>query len=134
MPLIPKRTEEEKTLVRLTATVTKANYKILRDYAQFLEEVRMRYLGDDGYMRLTAAARRACLELADAIVEIPELQSRARPDARTGAIQGGHSIKARAQGAQTLHQQKFLPPGFPAPPHVRLRTGREASGTTRLRN
>ena len=38
MPLIPKRTEEEKTLVRLTATVTKANYKTLRDYAQFLGE------------------------------------------------------------------------------------------------
>src|SRR3954449_2255076 len=40
----------------------------------------MRYLGDDGYMRLTAAARRACVELADAISEIPELQSRANPD------------------------------------------------------
>src|SRR3954452_18162978 len=39
-----------------------------------------RYLGDDGYMRLTAAARRACLQLADAISEIPELQSRADSD------------------------------------------------------
>lgn len=38
MPLIPKRTAEEKTRVRLTATVTKANYKTLRDYAQFLGE------------------------------------------------------------------------------------------------
>jgi len=41
----------------------------------------MRYLGDDGYLRLTAAARRACLELADAIAAIPELQLRAEPDA-----------------------------------------------------
>ena len=38
MPLIPKRTDEEKTRVRLTATVTKANYKTLWEYAQFLEE------------------------------------------------------------------------------------------------
>jgi len=41
----------------------------------------MRYLGDDGYLRLTAAARRACLELAAAIATIPELQLRAEPDA-----------------------------------------------------
>jgi len=41
----------------------------------------MRYLGDDGYLRLTAAARRACLELAAAIATIPRLQLRAEPDA-----------------------------------------------------
>jgi len=41
----------------------------------------MRYLGDDGYLRLTAAARRASLELAAAIATIPELQLRAEPDA-----------------------------------------------------
>ena len=41
----------------------------------------MRYLGDDGYLRLTAAARRACLELAAAIATIPQLQLRAEPDA-----------------------------------------------------
>jgi sphinganine-1-phosphate aldolase len=41
----------------------------------------MRYLGNDGYMRVTAAARRACLELAAAIGDIPELVLRAEPDA-----------------------------------------------------
>jgi len=41
----------------------------------------MRFLGDAGYLRLTAAARTACLELAEAIGEIAELTSRAEPQA-----------------------------------------------------
>ncbi|HQY86268.1 MAG TPA: aminotransferase class V-fold PLP-dependent enzyme [Ilumatobacteraceae bacterium] len=41
----------------------------------------MNYLGDDGYLRLAAAARRACEQLAAAVVAIPELQLRAAPDA-----------------------------------------------------
>jgi sphinganine-1-phosphate aldolase len=41
----------------------------------------MHHLGDDGYLRLTAAARRACEELADAVGSIPELSLRARPEA-----------------------------------------------------
>ena len=41
----------------------------------------MRYLGNDGYMRVTAAARNACLELAAAVGDIPELVLRAEPDA-----------------------------------------------------
>jgi glutamate/tyrosine decarboxylase-like PLP-dependent enzyme len=41
----------------------------------------LHHLGDEGYLRLTAAARGACDELADAIDEIPELQLWARPDA-----------------------------------------------------
>ena len=41
----------------------------------------MNYLGDDGYLRLAAAARRACEQLAAAVVAIPELQLRAEPDA-----------------------------------------------------
>jgi glutamate/tyrosine decarboxylase-like PLP-dependent enzyme len=40
----------------------------------------MHHLGDDGYLRLTAAARAACLQLAAAIGEIPELQLRAQPE------------------------------------------------------
>jgi glutamate/tyrosine decarboxylase-like PLP-dependent enzyme len=40
----------------------------------------MHYLGDDGYVRVTAAARRACEELASAIAASPDLQLRARPD------------------------------------------------------
>ena len=40
----------------------------------------MHYLGDDGYLRVTAAARRACEELAAFIEAIPELQLRAKPD------------------------------------------------------
>jgi glutamate/tyrosine decarboxylase-like PLP-dependent enzyme len=39
----------------------------------------MHHLGNDGYMRLTAAARRACLQLADAVAAIPELTIRADP-------------------------------------------------------
>jgi len=39
----------------------------------------MRFLGDDGYMRLTAAARRACVELAGEIASIPQLQLRVDP-------------------------------------------------------
>jgi len=41
----------------------------------------MHYLGDDGYLRVTAAARRACEELAAAIVASPDLELRADPDA-----------------------------------------------------
>ena len=40
----------------------------------------MHHLGDDGYERLTAAARRAALELADAIEATPGLRLLARPD------------------------------------------------------
>jgi glutamate/tyrosine decarboxylase-like PLP-dependent enzyme len=41
----------------------------------------MHYLGDEGYLRLTAAARGACLQFAAAIEAIPELTLRARPEA-----------------------------------------------------
>jgi glutamate/tyrosine decarboxylase-like PLP-dependent enzyme len=41
----------------------------------------MNYLGDAGYLRLTAAARSACLHLAEAIEAMPELIVRATPDA-----------------------------------------------------
>jgi glutamate/tyrosine decarboxylase-like PLP-dependent enzyme len=41
----------------------------------------MRFLGNDGYMRLTAAARAACLQLAAEVRAIPELHIRAEPDA-----------------------------------------------------
>lgn len=40
----------------------------------------MHYLGDDGYLRLTAAARAATLELAGAIGTLPELRVLAEPD------------------------------------------------------
>ncbi|MGZ4764776.1 MAG: pyridoxal phosphate-dependent decarboxylase family protein [Ilumatobacteraceae bacterium] len=39
----------------------------------------LHYLGDEGYRRVTAAARAACLQLADAIDAIPALTIRARP-------------------------------------------------------
>jgi glutamate/tyrosine decarboxylase-like PLP-dependent enzyme len=41
----------------------------------------MHYLGDDGYMRVTAAARDACLQLAGAVRAIPQLEIRAEPQA-----------------------------------------------------
>ena len=41
----------------------------------------MHHLGDAGYRSLTAKARTACLQLADAIESIPALCLRARPDA-----------------------------------------------------
>ncbi len=41
----------------------------------------MHYLGDEGYMRVTAAARQACLQLAAAVASIPELSIRAEPQA-----------------------------------------------------
>ncbi len=41
----------------------------------------MHYLGNDGYKRVTAAARQACIQLADSIAAIPELTARARPQA-----------------------------------------------------
>jgi glutamate/tyrosine decarboxylase-like PLP-dependent enzyme len=41
----------------------------------------MHYLGDQGYMRVTAAARAACLQLAAAIRAIPQLRIRAEPQA-----------------------------------------------------
>jgi glutamate/tyrosine decarboxylase-like PLP-dependent enzyme len=39
----------------------------------------LHFLGDEGYLRLTAAARSACAELTAAVDAIPELQVRARP-------------------------------------------------------
>jgi glutamate/tyrosine decarboxylase-like PLP-dependent enzyme len=41
----------------------------------------LHHLGDEGYLRVTAAARRACEELAAAIEAMPELSLRARPEA-----------------------------------------------------
>ena len=41
----------------------------------------MNYLGNDGYLRVTRAARRACLQLTAAVAAIPELTVRAHPDA-----------------------------------------------------
>lgn len=41
----------------------------------------LHHLGDEGYLRLTAAARRACEQLADAVRAMPELTLRAEPDA-----------------------------------------------------
>jgi sphinganine-1-phosphate aldolase len=41
----------------------------------------MHYLGNEGYMRVTAAARQACLQLAAAVAAIPELTVRAQPHA-----------------------------------------------------
>lgn len=40
----------------------------------------MNYLGDDGYLRLTAAAHEATLQLAAAVATMPELQALASPD------------------------------------------------------
>ena len=40
----------------------------------------LHHLGDDGYLRLAAAARRACLELVAGIESMPELALRAKPD------------------------------------------------------
>jgi len=40
----------------------------------------MHYLGDDGYLRLTAAARQACQELAIAVGAMRELKVLAPPD------------------------------------------------------
>jgi glutamate/tyrosine decarboxylase-like PLP-dependent enzyme len=48
----------------------------------------MHHLGNDGYMRLTAAARAACLQLAEAIVATPELELRAAPDTTLLAFGG----------------------------------------------
>ena len=41
----------------------------------------LHYLGDEGYMRLTGAARKACEQLAAGVVSIPELTLRAQPEA-----------------------------------------------------
>ncbi|HEY0521372.1 MAG TPA: aminotransferase class V-fold PLP-dependent enzyme [Ilumatobacteraceae bacterium] len=41
----------------------------------------MHHLGNDGYLRVTKAARAACLELAAAVAAVPQLLVRAHPDA-----------------------------------------------------
>jgi sphinganine-1-phosphate aldolase len=46
----------------------------------------MHYLGEDGYLRVTAAARRACEELTAAVDAMPELSVLARPEATLLAI------------------------------------------------
>jgi sphinganine-1-phosphate aldolase len=46
----------------------------------------MHHLGDEGYLRVTAAARRACEELLAEIDAMPELVVRARPDTTLLAI------------------------------------------------
>lgn len=40
----------------------------------------LHHLGDDGYLRLTESARRACVQLAEAVAATPELQLRAWPE------------------------------------------------------
>jgi glutamate/tyrosine decarboxylase-like PLP-dependent enzyme len=46
----------------------------------------LHYLGDEGYLRVTAAARRACEQLAAAIEATPELSLRAQPEATLLAV------------------------------------------------
>lgn len=41
----------------------------------------MHHLGNEGYLRVTEAARRACLQLADAVAATPGIELLARPDA-----------------------------------------------------
>ena len=53
----------------------------------------MHYLGNDGYMRVTAAARAACLQLADAIAATPELVVRAAPQATLVAFGAGDDAR-----------------------------------------
>lgn len=48
----------------------------------------LHYLGDEGYLRVTAEARRACDTLTAAIESIPELALRARPDSTLLAFGG----------------------------------------------
>jgi len=48
----------------------------------------LQYLGDEGYLRVTAEARRACETLTAAIESIPELALRARPDSTLLAFGG----------------------------------------------
>jgi len=48
----------------------------------------LHYLGDEGYLRVTAEARRACDTLTAAIESIPELELRARPDSTLLAFGG----------------------------------------------
>ena len=53
----------------------------------------MHHLGNDGYMRVTAAARAACLQLADAIAATPELVVRAAPQATLVAFGAGDDAR-----------------------------------------
>ena len=46
----------------------------------------LHYLGEEGYLRVTAAARRACEELVAEINTIPEITLRAQPEATLLAI------------------------------------------------
>ena len=46
----------------------------------------LQHLGDDGYLRLTAAARRATLAIADGIAAVPGLVLRARPQTTLMAV------------------------------------------------
>ncbi|CAB4363768.1 MAG: aminotransferase class V-fold PLP-dependent enzyme [Actinobacteria bacterium] len=48
----------------------------------------MHHLGDEGYLRLTKAARLAAVQLADAVDATPELQLVARPDATLVSFRG----------------------------------------------
>jgi glutamate/tyrosine decarboxylase-like PLP-dependent enzyme len=48
----------------------------------------LHYLGDEGYLRVTAEARRAFDTLTAAIESIPELELRARPDSTLLAFGG----------------------------------------------
>ncbi len=48
----------------------------------------MHHLGDEGYMRLTKAARLATVQLADALDATPQLQLVARPDATLVSFRG----------------------------------------------
>ena len=55
----------------------------------------MHHLGNDGYVRVTAAARAACLQLAAAVADIPELTIRAEPQATLLAFGAADEERAR---------------------------------------
>jgi glutamate/tyrosine decarboxylase-like PLP-dependent enzyme len=97
----------------------------------------MRYLGDDGYARVTAAARTTALALADHISAHPDLELRARPDSTLlsfGAIdENRHDVFALADllNERGWYMDRQSPPRSL---HLTVHAGHEATHRDFLRD
>ena len=87
-----------------------------------LERSQPQYLGDEGYLRLTAAARGAAERLADAIEAMPALRLRARPEgAGVARVQPVPEGRGRTRGDASGPQELGCRGAGPPPPRASWR-------------
>ncbi|MFM8857990.1 MAG: pyridoxal phosphate-dependent decarboxylase family protein [Actinomycetota bacterium] len=88
----------------------------------------MSYLGDDGYQSLTDRARSTCLQLADAIDLVPELELRARPDSTLLSFGGRNGLDIFAVADRLRRRGWYVDrQGPPASIHCTVHAGHEST-------